>query len=128
AASSVSLFPMIFGAQGTVFRLAGADGWRVGLGEVVSRLLHHQKPPAPSSAIKITPRIAILMAQRIASFTTRKKITSKTTPAMMEMVVPLIRQLGGSAQSAVSRKEDFSFLIFHLSFSIENRRQRLAIA
>jgi hypothetical protein len=53
-------------------------------------LLHHQKPPAPNIATRITPTIATLMAQRIASFAIKTKIASKTTPAMMKMVVKLI--------------------------------------
>ena len=58
------------------------------------RLLHHQKPPAPSSATMITPTIAILIIQRIASLAIRKKMISKTTPAIMKMVVKLI-SVGG---------------------------------
>jgi len=89
---------MIFAAQRTEVRLAGADGCRVGLGLVVSRLLHHQKPPAPSNATRITPTIATLIAQRIASFAIRKKMTSRTTPAIREIVVKLMDQSVSSKQ------------------------------
>jgi hypothetical protein len=56
----------------------------------VSRLLHHQKPPAPSNATRITTTIPTLIAQRIAIFAIRKKMASKTTPAITEIVVKLI--------------------------------------
>jgi len=81
---------MTFAAQRTEARLLGADGCRVGLGLAVSRLLHHQNPPPPSNAIKTMPMIANLIAQRIASRAIRKKMTSRTTPAIMDMVVKLI--------------------------------------
>jgi hypothetical protein len=50
-------------------------------------LLHHQKIPAPAIAINITPTITKRSAQRSASFAIRMKIASKTTPAMMKIVV-----------------------------------------
>jgi hypothetical protein len=81
---------MIFAVQRTEARLVGADGCRVGLGLAVSRLLHHQKPPAPSNAIRIMPTIATLIAQRIASLAIRKKMASKTMPAITKMVLKVM--------------------------------------
>ena len=71
-------------------RLVEAGGCRFGFGFVVSRLLHHQKPPAPNRATRITPTIATLIAQRTASLAIKKKMASKTTPAIMKMVVKVI--------------------------------------
>jgi hypothetical protein len=56
----------------------------------VSRLVHDQKPMAPSNATRITPTITTLLAQRIANFAIRKKITSKTAPAIIRVVVEVI--------------------------------------
>ena len=64
----------------------------------MSRLLHHQKPPAPNSAIRIMPTIATLIAQRIASRAIRKKTTSRTTPPIRKMVVKFMAQSVGSRQ------------------------------
>jgi hypothetical protein len=71
----------------------GVAGGRFGFGLDVSRLLHHQKPPAPNIATRITPTIATLMAQRTANFAIKTKIASTTTPAMIKMVVKLIELL-----------------------------------
>ena len=81
---------MIFAAQRAAARLLGVAGCRFGLGLAASRLLHHQKPPAPSNASSITPTIATLIAHRIANFAIRKKMTSKTAPAIRKMVVKLM--------------------------------------
>jgi hypothetical protein len=67
-------------------RLAGADLCRFGTGGV-TLLLHHQKAPAPRIAIRITPTIVNLIAQRIASLAMRTKIARITTPAIMKIVV-----------------------------------------
>jgi len=83
---------MIFAAQRAVARLLGVDGCRFGLGLAASRLLHHKKPAAPSNATSITPTIATLIAQRIANFAIRKKITSRTAPAITKIVVKLMDQ------------------------------------
>jgi hypothetical protein len=83
---------MIFAAQGAEPRLPGAIGCRFGFGLEVRRLLHHQKPPAPSNATRITPTIPTLIAQRIASFAIRKKMTSKTTPPIIKVVVEVMDQ------------------------------------
>jgi hypothetical protein len=48
--------------------------------------------PAPIMATRITPTIANLIAQRIASRAIRKKMASRTTPAIRKMVVKLIGQ------------------------------------
>jgi hypothetical protein len=53
-------------------------------------LLHHQKPPAPNKATRITPTIATLSSQRIASFAIKIKMNSKTTPAIMKIVVKVM--------------------------------------
>jgi hypothetical protein len=81
---------MIFTAYGAARRL-GVAGWRFGLVLVVRRLLHHQNPPAPNNATRITPTIATLIAQRIASFAIKKNIASKITPAIMKMAVKLMK-------------------------------------
>jgi hypothetical protein len=86
---------MVYPVHCTEDRLPGTEeGCRVGvglgLGFGASLLVHHQKPPVPSNATRITPTIATLIAQRIASFAIRKKITRITTPAMMKIVVLLI--------------------------------------
>jgi hypothetical protein len=67
-------------------RLAGADLCRLGTGGV-TLLLHHQKPAAPRIAIRITPTMVNLIAQRIARRAMRTKIARITTPAIMKMVV-----------------------------------------
>jgi hypothetical protein len=81
---------MMFAAYCAEALRLGADGWRFGLGLLVRRLLHDQKPMAPSSAIRITPTIATLITQRIASLAIRKKMSSKIMPAITKMVVELI--------------------------------------
>ena len=70
--------------------MLGAAVCRVGLGLFVSRLLHAQKPKAPNIAIRITPTIATLIAQRTASFAITINIASKITPAIMKMVVKVM--------------------------------------
>jgi hypothetical protein len=80
---------MIFAGQGVELRL-DAGGIGFGLGLAVRRLLHHQKPPAPSTAARIMPMNTALLSQRIAILAITKKMTSKTAPAMMKMVVKLI--------------------------------------
>jgi hypothetical protein len=43
-------------------------------------------------ATRITPTMANLIAQRIASLAIRKRIASRTTPAIREMVVKVMNQ------------------------------------
>jgi hypothetical protein len=81
---------MILAAQEATLRLLLVAGCRVGFGLAVRRLLHHQKPPAPNKATRITPTIATLSSQRIASFAIKIKMNSKTTPAIMKMVVKVM--------------------------------------
>ena len=81
-----------------VLRRFAPAGVRFGLGLVVSRVLHHQKPPAPNNATKITPTIVNLITQRTANFAIKTKIASKTTPAIMKMVV---KDMGISGQWSV---------------------------
>jgi hypothetical protein len=56
----------------------------------VRRLLRHQNIPAPTNAIRITPTMTNLIAQRIARLAIRKKIASSTMPAIMKMVVKVM--------------------------------------
>jgi hypothetical protein len=56
---------------------------------------HHQNTPTPTSATRIMPIMVKRIAQRIASRATRKKIANRMTPAMMEMVVDVMKDLGG---------------------------------
>jgi hypothetical protein len=70
-------------------RLAGADLWRLGTGGV-TLLLHHRKAAAPRIAIRITPIMVNLTAQRIASRAIRTKMARITTPAIMKIVVKSI--------------------------------------
>src|SRR5688500_6484565 len=90
AASSVSLFPIGCATQRALAGLVGVDRGRLGTGLGARRLLHHQKPPPPSNATKTMPMMASLIAQPIASFAIRKKITRITTPPIMKIVVKLI--------------------------------------
>lgn len=64
-------------------------------------MLHHQKMPAPTMATRITPTIANLIAQRIASLAIRKKMASKTTPAIRKIVVKVIDASVANHESAV---------------------------
>jgi hypothetical protein len=67
--------------------LVGGGGCGFGRVLFVKRLLHHQKPAAPSNARAMAPTIAARIAQRIASFAITKTMASKITPAIIEMVV-----------------------------------------
>jgi hypothetical protein len=58
-----------------------------------SRFPHHQKIPTPINANMITPTMVSRAAQRMASLAIRKKIASRTAPAMMKVVVELISSL-----------------------------------
>jgi hypothetical protein len=60
-------------------------------------VLHHQKPPAPNNATRITPTIVNLITQRTANFAIKTKIASRTTPAIMKMVVKDIKISGRCA-------------------------------
>ena len=51
-------------------------------------------------AMRITPTIVRRTAQRIASRVTRKKIASRMMPAMMEMVVNVMKYLGSQQSLA----------------------------
>jgi len=81
-------------AQREGLRLAGAGRcWFEGDAGEASQFPHHQKIPTPIKARRITPTIVRRAAQRIASLAIRKKIASRMAPAMMEMVVNVIRDV-----------------------------------
>lgn len=50
----------------------------------------------------ITPTIANLITQRIASLAIRKKMASRTAPAIRKIVVKLIDQSGRSCEGAIT--------------------------
>src|SRR5687768_2602928 len=91
-------------------RLAGAALCRLGTGGV-TLLLHHQKAPAPRIAIRITPTMVNLIAQRIASRAMRTKIARITTPPIMKIVVKSISLL----------KNHLPYIISHFLFAIDVR-------
>jgi hypothetical protein len=53
----------------------------------------------------MTPIIANLIAQRIASLAIRKKMASRTTPAIRKMVVKVIGASVVSRQSSVTSRQ-----------------------
>ncbi len=99
-------FPHVLPVQCAAARLLGAGRWRFGSGLDVRRLLHHQKTPEPSRATIIKPIITNLITHRIANFAIRKKIASRTTPAIKKMFVKLIYQLAvSSGQCAAGKRQ-----------------------
>jgi hypothetical protein len=70
-------------------------------------------------ATRMTPIIANLIAQRIASLAIRKKMASRTTPAIRKMVVKVIDASVASHESPVVSHQ--SSVIIHQSSSVTSR-------